>query len=171
MAPARAGSWSAMPTYLVERYLPGRDRAWLEAALARLPSRRDGVAYLGSTYVPSDESCFCRFEAETADDVRDANEVAGVPFARIVVAGGARRRPTGSRTRRRSIMKRSVDPAPRVAAAGIVASASSAHESGGRATPPDGALHVTKECSQYDGAVGVVLHDQVVEHRRRSGPA
>jgi len=24
----------AMPTYLVERYLPGHDRAWLEAALA-----------------------------------------------------------------------------------------------------------------------------------------
>jgi hypothetical protein len=75
-----------MPTYLVERYLPGRDRAWLESALARLVSLRDGVTYLGSTYVPTDESCFCRFEAETADDVRDANTVAGVPFARIVAA-------------------------------------------------------------------------------------
>ena len=75
-----------MPTYLVERYLPGRDRVWLETALARLPRRRNGVAYLGSTYVPSDDSCFCRFEAETADDVRDANEIAGVPFARIVAA-------------------------------------------------------------------------------------
>jgi uncharacterized protein DUF4242 len=75
-----------MPTYLVERYLPGRDRAWLEAALARLPRDRRGVAYLGSTYVPSDESCFCRFEAASAENVRDANEVAGVPFARIVAA-------------------------------------------------------------------------------------
>jgi hypothetical protein len=75
-----------MPTYLVERYLPGRDRAWLESALARLARRRHGVTYLGSTYVPTDESCFCRFEAETADDVRDANAVAGVPFARIVAA-------------------------------------------------------------------------------------
>ena len=73
-----------MPIYLVERYLPGRDRAWLESALARLVSPRGGVTYLGSTYVPTDESCFCRFEAETADDVRDANEIAGVPFARIV---------------------------------------------------------------------------------------
>ena len=75
-----------MPTYLVERYLPGRDRAWLDAALARL--RKDGgrVAYLGSTYVREDDSCLCRFEAETADDVRDANELAGVPFARIVAA-------------------------------------------------------------------------------------
>jgi hypothetical protein len=75
-----------MPTYLVERYLPGRDRAWLEAALARLPKKRRGVAYLGSIYVPSDESCFCRFEAASAESVRDANEVAGVPFARIVAA-------------------------------------------------------------------------------------
>jgi hypothetical protein len=75
-----------MPTYLVERYLPGRDRAWLEDALARLRRQRALAAHLGSTYVPADDSCFCRFEAETADDVRDANEIAGVPFARIVAA-------------------------------------------------------------------------------------
>jgi hypothetical protein len=75
-----------MPTYLVERYLPGRDRGWLEAALARLPKDGRGVAYLGSTYVPSDESCFCRFEAESAENVRDANEIAGVPLARITEA-------------------------------------------------------------------------------------
>jgi hypothetical protein len=41
-----------MPIYFVERYLPGRDRAWLEAA--------------------------------SVADVRDANKVAGVPFAGIV---------------------------------------------------------------------------------------
>jgi hypothetical protein len=76
----------AMPTYLVERYLPGRDRSWLVAALARLPRARNGVVYLGSTYVPSDDSCFSRFEAGSADDVRDVNEIAGVPFARIVAA-------------------------------------------------------------------------------------
>jgi len=75
-----------MPTYLVERYLPGRDRAWLEAALARIPSETGGVAYLGSLYVPSDDSCFCRFEAVDAESVRDANELARVPFARIVEA-------------------------------------------------------------------------------------
>jgi hypothetical protein len=75
-----------MPTYLVERYLPGRNRAWLEAALARLPRQRRRAAHLGSTYVPGDDACFCRFEARSADDVRDANEIAGVPFARIVAA-------------------------------------------------------------------------------------
>ena len=73
-----------MPTYLVERYLPGRNRAWLETALARLRRQRTRAAYLGSTYVSEDDSCFCRFEAENPDDVRDANEIAGVPFARIV---------------------------------------------------------------------------------------
>jgi hypothetical protein len=75
-----------MPTYLVERYLPGRDRAWLDASLARLRKDRGGVTYLGSIYVPSDESCLCRFEAATPDAVRDANEIADVPFARIVAA-------------------------------------------------------------------------------------
>jgi hypothetical protein len=75
-----------MPNYLVERYLPGRDRAWLESALARIPAGRLTVTYLGSTYLPSDDACFCRFEAETADDVRQANEIAGMPFARIVAA-------------------------------------------------------------------------------------
>ena len=88
-----------MPNYVVERYLPGRDRAWLEAALARLPRERHGVAYLGSTYVPSDDSCFCRFEAETAEDVRDANEVAGVPFARIVAAAEVGTRERGQTDR------------------------------------------------------------------------
>ena len=73
-----------MPTYLVERYLPGRNRAWLEAALARLGTQRQRAAHLGSTYVPADDSCLCRFQATSADDVRDANEIAGVPFARIV---------------------------------------------------------------------------------------
>ena len=73
-----------MSTYLVERYLPGRDRMWLEQALARLPEGDVDVSYLGSLYVPSDESCFCRFSAAGAENVRRVNELAGVPFARVV---------------------------------------------------------------------------------------
>jgi Protein of unknown function (DUF4242) len=84
IADGARGIVERVPSYLVERYLPGRDRAWLEAALARLPNERNGVAYLGSTYVASDDSCFSRFEAQSAEDVRDINEIAGVPFARIV---------------------------------------------------------------------------------------
>jgi len=75
-----------MPTYLVERYLPGRDRAWIEAAVRRLRSQRRTAAHLGSTYVAADDACFCRFDAASEDDVRDANRIAGVPFARIVAA-------------------------------------------------------------------------------------
>jgi hypothetical protein len=75
-----------MTTYLVERYLPGRDRAWLEEALGRLPAELDGVAYLGSLYIPEDEACLCRFEAPDAEDVRLVNELARVPFARITAA-------------------------------------------------------------------------------------
>ena len=86
MADRRGGIVERMPTYLVERYVPGRDRAWIEAAVARLRRQRRRAAHLGSTYVPADDSCFCRFEAESANDVRDANEIAGVPFARIVPA-------------------------------------------------------------------------------------
>src|SRR5690242_10315467 len=78
------GIVGAMPTYLVERYLPGRNRDWLDAALVRLDKQRRRAARLGSTYVPADDACICRFEAVSADDVRDANEIAGVPFARIV---------------------------------------------------------------------------------------
>jgi hypothetical protein len=79
----RAVSLACMPTYLVELYLPGQDRAWLEEQLARLPSE-GGVRYLGSIYIPGDESCFCRFEAADATSVREANLQAGIPPGRIV---------------------------------------------------------------------------------------
>jgi hypothetical protein len=82
-----------MPTYLVERYLPGLDRAWLEAALARLPKDDSGVTYLGSTYVPAEDSCFCRFEAADVQDVRFVNELARVPFSRISVVTEIHRPP------------------------------------------------------------------------------
>jgi outer membrane receptor for Fe3+-dicitrate len=44
------------------------------------------VRYLGSTIVPDDEACFCQFEGASAAAVAEANERAGVPFARIVAA-------------------------------------------------------------------------------------
>ena len=154
MAHGPRGIVNAMQTYLVERYLPGRDRAWLEAALARLPAERNGVTYLGSTYVPSDDSCFCRFEAETADDVRDANDVARVPFARIVAASEVGIRQPSHTKRRRSIMKRSLFLLLAIAAAGVIATASSANGHGPPFKPQRGALHVTKTCGDYHGAVG-----------------
>ena len=74
---------SHVPTYLVEFYLPGHDRAWLEELLNKFQNQGD-VRYLGSLYVPGDESCFCRFDARDAESVREASARVGVPFARIV---------------------------------------------------------------------------------------
>jgi hypothetical protein len=76
---------------MVERYLPGITTGELDEASARLAAvseelRANGtdVRYLGSTFVPEEESCFCRFESADADGVRRACERAGVSFARIM---------------------------------------------------------------------------------------
>ena len=79
--------------YVVERYLPGLDQAgssacsesWAEVT-QELRRRRHAVRYLGSTIVPGDEACFCQFEGASEDAVAEANERAGLPFARIVAA-------------------------------------------------------------------------------------
>ena len=78
--------------FLVERYLPGLSSRELEHALERLERvteelQREGtvVSYLGSTIVPSDESCFCRFDAPSEAVVVDLNSRAKLHFDRIVV--------------------------------------------------------------------------------------
>jgi Nickel responsive protein SCO4226-like len=79
--------------YVVERYLPGLNRAQLLRSLERLQAasadlRREGtqVRYLGSTIVPEDEACFCIFEAPSEAAVAEANRRAGLSFDRIVSA-------------------------------------------------------------------------------------
>lgn len=79
--------------YVVERYLPGLDQERLVDMLGNLGRatgelRDEGTAvrYLGSTIVPGDEACFCQFEGDSEAAVAQANERAGVPFARIVAA-------------------------------------------------------------------------------------
>jgi hypothetical protein len=79
-----------MRQYLVERYLPGLAAADFEALRARLAAAAADVAagglevrYLGSTFVPGEESCFCRFQSADAHAVRRVCELAAVPFARI----------------------------------------------------------------------------------------
>jgi hypothetical protein len=82
-----------MTAYLVERYLPGMSEAQASAAVRRAPAacaeltaagRR--VRYLGSILMPSDEACFCRFDADSEETVARVNELAGIPFARITEA-------------------------------------------------------------------------------------
>jgi Protein of unknown function (DUF4242) len=77
-----------MAQFLVERYLPGMSEEALRRALERLASatRGTGVRYIGSTIVVEDESCFCHFDASSADAVAEVNERAGMPLDRIVPA-------------------------------------------------------------------------------------
>ena len=82
-----------MGLYLVERYLPGitpdelaRARERLRGAAAALRTAGQPVRYLGSTFVPQEESCFCQFEASSAELVERACRNADVPFARITEA-------------------------------------------------------------------------------------
>ena len=79
-------------TYLVECFWPGISPATLAetetrlAAAAATQRRRGGcVRYLGSIFVPADESVFCLFDGlET--DVRTVSERAGIPFGRVLEA-------------------------------------------------------------------------------------
>ena len=82
--------------FVVERYLPGldcdallRSLEQLEQAIAQMSSEGTRIRYLGSTIVPDDEACFCQFEADSTNDVAEANRRAGVPFDRIVDAVAA----------------------------------------------------------------------------------
>jgi hypothetical protein len=92
-------SRSAVQNYLVECYWPGvREQdaadAGARAADASGELRGNGhrVDYLGSVFVPADETVFFLFSAGSAVAVEDASRRAGVPFERVlesVVALGA----------------------------------------------------------------------------------
>src|SRR5215218_8398274 len=75
-----------MKTFIVERYLPGWSAEQLEAVTAKLAAATAGTTlrYHGSMLVPSEESCFCHFEGETADEVRRVCDLAEIPYRRIV---------------------------------------------------------------------------------------
>jgi hypothetical protein len=79
--------------YLVERYLPGATGDDIAAAAERVAAASErmtaegiSVRYVGTTFIPADETCFCEFEAPTRETVELANERANVPFARILLA-------------------------------------------------------------------------------------
>ena len=82
-----------MGTYMVERYLPGITEQELRAAIGRVQAaaaqlQAEGLAvsYLGSTFTPTDQCCFCLFTGPSQAAVREANERAEFPHARIVPA-------------------------------------------------------------------------------------
>jgi hypothetical protein len=76
---------------MVERLWPGATSESVRDAVDQLQARclqlaADGipVRYLGATFIPADESLSCRFEG-TAQAVRAAHQLAGVPFDRLLV--------------------------------------------------------------------------------------
>ncbi len=82
-----------MPKYMVERHLPGITSDQLSAAAARAKSTtaqmsEEGtpIRYLRSTFVPSEEKCYCLFDGPSADAVEQANKRADIPYERVVEA-------------------------------------------------------------------------------------
>lgn len=82
-----------MNSYLVERYLPGFSEADLRAALERvqavcaeLSAAGTPIRYGGSTFLALEETCFCRFDTQSAKTAAEANEQAQFSFARITEA-------------------------------------------------------------------------------------
>jgi hypothetical protein len=79
--------------FLAERYISGAnpelvhlDAARVSVATREQAERGTAVRYLGSTLIPSDETCFSLFEAPSAEDVRRVLERASLPYDRIVEA-------------------------------------------------------------------------------------
>ena len=74
-----------MTTYLVERYLPDVTVNSVFDAAARL--RRiavgAGVRYLWCGFVEEEETCFCLFEAPSAETLVDLNKKVDFDFAHI----------------------------------------------------------------------------------------
>ncbi len=82
-----------MAVFMVERDLPGIKMEQLAAAQKaaieagkELTAEGKQVRYIRSTFVPGDNKCMCLFEAPNSENVREANERAGVPFTKIVPA-------------------------------------------------------------------------------------
>jgi muconolactone delta-isomerase len=82
-----------MAVYMVERDLPGITMAQLAAAQKaaietgqRLTAQGKPVRYIRTTFVPGESRCMCLFEAPSALLVRELNDTAKIPYARVVEA-------------------------------------------------------------------------------------
>jgi 16S rRNA C967 or C1407 C5-methylase (RsmB/RsmF family) len=82
-----------MQVFMVERSLKGIPMDALAAAQKKAIETsqqlsRDGTAvrYIRTTFVPEEGCCMCLFAAERLEDVKRVNELAQIPFDRIVPA-------------------------------------------------------------------------------------
>jgi hypothetical protein len=76
--------------YLLELYVSRADDHAVEHCVDRmrlaLEHQGTPVRYLRSIFVPDDETCYLLFEAASAEAVREAAQVAGLPFAHVAAA-------------------------------------------------------------------------------------
>ena len=82
-----------MRVYLVDRDLPGITHEGLTmlqraeiTASQQFTTAGQEVRYLRSVFIPGEARCMCLFEAEDEAAVVAVNEVAQLPFTRIVEA-------------------------------------------------------------------------------------
>ncbi len=82
-----------MAVYMVDRDLKGITLEQLGAAQRRaietgkqFTAEGKNVKYLRSVFVPGESHCMCLFEAPSPQLVKEVNEVAQIPFTRIVEA-------------------------------------------------------------------------------------
>ncbi len=82
-----------MGVYMVDRVCPGATKEQLISAQRaviemsqRFTARGEHIRYLRSTYIPSESRCLCFFEALDSQTVEELNEVAKVPFIRVIEA-------------------------------------------------------------------------------------
>jgi muconolactone delta-isomerase len=82
-----------MTVYMVDRDLPGIAMEDLAAAQKRaistsvlLQGQGKPVSYIRSVYVPGESHCMCLFDAANMDLVAELNDVAEIPYTRIIEA-------------------------------------------------------------------------------------
>ena len=82
-----------MAIYLVDSVIPGVTIGQLTTVLQavvetcqRFTARGEHVRYIRSTYIPGESRCLCLLEAPNATTVEEVNEVAKLPYTRIVEA-------------------------------------------------------------------------------------
>jgi hypothetical protein len=99
-----------MPTFIVERYLPGAALEELRAGISRCrlvaaEMRSEGrhVRHVGSVFVAEDELCLCTFTAPAPEIVAEVNRRADFAYAQISRAETIE---TSPRTRRTDPRKR-----------------------------------------------------------------
>lgn len=71
----------SLPGFTSEQ-LPGAARA-AKQATEDMSQEGTPIRYLRSTFVPSEQKCFCLFEGESEEAVQDAQGRAGLPYDRI----------------------------------------------------------------------------------------